>query len=145
MRFDDTLAGILRRRGRDDSGAAAVEFALIAPLLLMMLFGIVCFGYFFLVAHSVQQLAAETARTSIRGITAAEREMVAQQFVAGAAMDFPFLRQDAINAVIDVTSGSEAAILVEVTYDLTGSIVGIADGFLGFDISSITASSYVTY
>lgn len=35
----------LRRRNRDERGAAAVEFALILPIFLILLFGIIDFGY----------------------------------------------------------------------------------------------------
>lgn len=37
--------GILRGRRRHDRGAAAVEFALVLPILCMLLFGIVSFGF----------------------------------------------------------------------------------------------------
>lgn len=48
-----------RRTGR---GAAAVEFALVLPLLLMLVFGIVDFGRLFFAQVSVTQAAREGAR-----------------------------------------------------------------------------------
>ena len=61
-RFSNSLRAF---RG-GEKGAVAVEFALIAPLLIALVFGIISFGYLFGVSHSVQQLAAEAARVSVR-------------------------------------------------------------------------------
>ena len=54
-------------RGRDvgrraDRGAAAVEFALIAPLLLFLLFAIIGYGYMLSFRQALSQGAAEGAR-----------------------------------------------------------------------------------
>lgn len=46
-----------------ERGAVAVEFALVAPLLLVLLVAIVEFAYFFNLQISVTQAAREAART----------------------------------------------------------------------------------
>ena len=46
-----------KRRGRE--GAAAVEFALVGPILVLLLIAIVVYGGWFLMAQSVQALASE--------------------------------------------------------------------------------------
>jgi Flp pilus assembly protein TadG len=61
-----TIMSRLRRFDRAQSGASA-EFALIMPVFLAMLFGIVVFGAYLGVVHDVQQLAAEAARSSVAG------------------------------------------------------------------------------
>ena len=55
------LGGRLRRRAR---GAAAVEFALIVPLLAVVLFGIINYGDMLSVRQSVSQAASEGARAA---------------------------------------------------------------------------------
>lgn len=50
----------IRRLG--DRGAAAVEFALILPLLLLFLFGVVQFGFMFSVYNTMVHAAREGAR-----------------------------------------------------------------------------------
>jgi Flp pilus assembly protein TadG len=42
-------------------GASAVEFAMLLPQFLMLVFGIVVFGAYLTMVHGVQQLAAEAA------------------------------------------------------------------------------------
>ncbi|MGY4226729.1 Flp pilus assembly protein TadG [Bradyrhizobium sp. USDA 4503] len=56
------------------SGASAVEFALMLPLFLAFIFGIIVFGSYLAMVHGVQQLAAEAARSSIAGMTDTERK-----------------------------------------------------------------------
>ena len=59
------------------SGAAAVEFALVAPLLVALLLGIVAFGSFLGFAHGLQSIASEAARAAIAGLDSAERVALA--------------------------------------------------------------------
>lgn len=49
---------------RPETGAAAVEFALVVPVLLMLVFGIVNFGQFLSVRQAATQAAAEGARAA---------------------------------------------------------------------------------
>jgi Flp pilus assembly pilin Flp len=51
-----------RRRG--DNGAAAVEFALVVPLLFLLLFGIISYGVMLSFRQSLSQAAAEGARAA---------------------------------------------------------------------------------
>lgn len=51
-----------RRLARDKRGAAAVEFALIAPIFLGLVFSILEAGYFFFVTSAVDQANARAAR-----------------------------------------------------------------------------------
>jgi Flp pilus assembly pilin Flp len=52
----------LSKRLRDDRGASAVEFAIIASLLLMILFGTIQFGLIFNRYQGVQAASRESAR-----------------------------------------------------------------------------------
>jgi Flp pilus assembly protein TadG len=60
-----------RRRGRvgADRGAAAVEFALLLPLLLLLLFGIIDFGRALNAQITLTQAAREGARLAALGNT----------------------------------------------------------------------------
>lgn len=56
---------VFRRRG--DGGAAAVEFALIVPILAALLLGIIQFGWYFFIANSTSSAAREAARRVVVG------------------------------------------------------------------------------
>ena len=53
---------VTRRRRRDDSGSAAVEFALIAPILLTLVFGIIQYGWYFYAMQAGASAVGDAAR-----------------------------------------------------------------------------------
>jgi|1185.fasta_scaffold51451_2 Flp pilus assembly protein TadG len=56
------MAGLRAARRRRDRGAAAVEFALVAPLLFIVLFGIIDYGIWFADSISARQAVRDGAR-----------------------------------------------------------------------------------
>jgi Flp pilus assembly protein TadG len=109
--------GSVNRRAflRGSSGASAVEFAIIAPLLILFMMSIVYFGLYISASHSVQQLAADGARASVAGLGDPERRTLTIDYVNGAAPDYFLLDPDQIN--VGVVSDGSDAVTVTVTYD----------------------------
>jgi Flp pilus assembly protein TadG len=71
------VLGVLCRRARSgapDQGAAAVEFALVVPILLMLVFGILSFGVLFAQSLALSNSARESARGAVVAAQAADRE-----------------------------------------------------------------------
>ncbi|MFB6420113.1 MULTISPECIES: TadE/TadG family type IV pilus assembly protein [Bradyrhizobium] len=104
-------------------GASAVEFALITPLFLLMLFGIVIFGGYLTMVHGVQQLAAEAARSSVAGISDSERNTIATGYVSAHASTYPLLDPGKLAVSAAPSSSAANVYVVTVTYDASGSIV----------------------
>ncbi|GEP36937.1 hypothetical protein NPS01_06000 [Nocardioides psychrotolerans] len=77
---------LLRRRSgrRAERGAAALEFALIAPLLMLMLIGIITYGYMLSFRQSLSQAAAEGARAAAVAPLSANRAALATSAVGSA-------------------------------------------------------------
>jgi Flp pilus assembly protein TadG len=57
-----TLSYRLRRRARDERGQALVEFAVVLPVLILIIMGIVYFGRYMNYSNQMTQLAEEGAR-----------------------------------------------------------------------------------
>ena len=92
------------RSARDDSGAAAVEFALVLPILLVLVFGIVDFGRLYFTQITLTDAAREGARVlalegaSGSGYTAAQADTDAQTRVLGAVTG--------VSGTVAVTTGA---------------------------------------
>ena len=56
----------LLRRGRGEEGAAAVEFAIVIPLLLLLLAGFFDFGWLFYWQHTVTNASRAGARYAVQ-------------------------------------------------------------------------------
>ncbi|MGB7319032.1 MAG: TadE/TadG family type IV pilus assembly protein [Planktotalea sp.] len=130
---------------RKEDGAVAIEFTLLAPILFALLFGIICIGYAIGISHSIHQLATSAARASLEGITTAERKALADTYLANAGQYFPLLDASAIDAVASVTEGDAAHISIQVSYALDASVLSIANGFLGLEMSDLSAGAYLAY
>ena len=139
------MTNIISRFKNDQSGAVAVEFVLIAPTLFALLFGIIVVGYFMGVSHSVSQLAAGAARSSVAGLDTAERKELADAYLAEASVRYPLLIQGSVTPVVSFDEAGSAGITVAVSYDLDGSLLEIANGFLGFGFTTIDGSAYLAY
>lgn len=70
------------RRGPNDGGVASVEFALVVPLLVLLLFGLVIAGSVYLDQLNLQSAARNAARagsiSSTTACTTAQAELAAQ-------------------------------------------------------------------
>lgn len=102
-----------KRRSR--RGSVAVEFALVSPILILMLIGMIVYGGWFWLAHSVQSLAYESARASLGGLDAAERHQLALDFVAARG---PQIGVPVSASSVAVTSDNQV-VQVSINYDVS--------------------------
>lgn len=124
-------------------GAIAVEFAIIAPLFLMIVFGIVMYGSYLAVIHGVQQLAAEAARSSIAGLNESERSSLANAYVTGNVKSYPLI-DPARLTVNAATSGSDANVfIVSVNYDASGMFIYSLPTFVPVPPSTVVRSAAI--
>lgn len=61
----------------DESGAAALEFGLVAPVFIMLVIGIMIYGIYLTSWIAVIEAASDAARASVAGLSTAERESLA--------------------------------------------------------------------
>lgn len=121
--------GIAKKRGtpvkalalhyrRESGGSAAIEFALLCPVLLLLLLGILAYGLYFFAAHSAAHIAANAARASVAGISDAEREMLARNAVADELKSHPiFLAPSKVVVSAGRISADPTSYRVAITVD----------------------------
>ena len=128
----------------NQSGATAVEFAIMLPIFLALIFGIVVFGSYLTMVHGVQQLAAEAARTSVAGLSDVERNSLATSYVTSSVGGYPLLDAAKVN-VVAAPSGSDANVyIVTVNYDASSSFI-FSLPFVPPLPSSISRSAVIPY
>lgn len=120
----------LRRLCQQEQGASAIEFAIIAPVFLTVVFGILAYGIYLGSAHSVEQLAADAARASVAGITDAERTQIATQHVANNAPDYPLLSAAKVSVVAGASPTDPSQFRVSVRFDASDLPIWIMADFV---------------
>lgn len=124
-------------------GAIAVEFAILAPVFLMMVFGIIMYGSYLAVIHGVQQLAAEAARSSVAGLNESERSSLANAYVTGNVNSYPLI-DPARLTVSAATSGADANVfIVSVNYDASGMFIYSLPSFVPVPPTRVVRSAAI--
>lgn len=92
----NTGAGAAGRRrilalAHGTEGAAALEFAILSPIYFLMMAGMMAYGIYFGAANSVQQIAADAARTAVAGLDPAERKALVASYIQANAGGYVFI------------------------------------------------------
>ncbi|MBD3846821.1 Flp pilus assembly protein TadG [Bosea sp. OAE752] len=116
------MAASLERLTRDEGGTSAIEFAFVAPVLLILLFGIMGYGYVFGIYHSIQQIAAEAARSSVAGLSDTERAQIAKDYVAANAQAYAFIDPSKVKVRTSQTGPQQQSFEIAVSYDMSGTV-----------------------
>lgn len=114
------------RRIRREQGASAVEFALVLPLLLVLVLGAIDWGYYLFTAEIVGNAAREGARA---GSLQAQNDAAAQTEAARSAT--AYLTNGGLtasNASVNVVLEA-GSVAVDIRYP-TPSLTGMSDIFL---------------
>jgi Flp pilus assembly protein TadG len=111
---------MIRRWLTNEDGAAAVEFAFIGPVMIVMLMGIVSYGGCFWMSHSLQQLANDSARATIGGLSSAERYSLAQATMSSEVQTYPSL-SPALTTLSESENAGAQTVTVAVSYDASTS------------------------
>lgn len=99
---------------RSREAGAAVEFAIIGPVLIVLLAGIFTYGGYFLTAHTVQQITNDAARAAIAGLDDEERAALARGAAEAGLRAQAFMRGDLAQVQI---SRDGATLSVGLVYD----------------------------
>jgi Flp pilus assembly protein TadG len=121
----------LVRMCRSEDGQALVEFALIVPILLLLVVGLVDFAR----AWNTQQVLTDTARESLRNSVVANPDFTQEQMRSqiDAALRRASLDPDKADVTVDgwkAGTGTPARISIEYEYDFDflGPLIGWAVG-----------------
>lgn len=106
---------------RGEKGAAAIEFALIAPALIMLLFAILVYSTYFAAYLGVRQAAAEAARASLAGLSTIERRTLAVARAEQVLDQYGLMLASGTRPVVTAAAGAAGTFRIDITYDISGS------------------------
>lgn len=132
-----------RRFGEDRSGTAAVEFAIIAPVFLMMVLGMLAFGIYLGAAHSVRQLVSDVARATISGATEQERQLIATNFIAVNVDNYAFIEIEDLEISVRDSESVPNQFVVEISYDASELPIWGFSKFVPAPSKTITATAAI--
>lgn len=107
----------LTRLSKDRAGTSALEFAIIAPLFFLVLFTLIAYGIYLSVTHSVQQVAADAARTAVAGLNPTERVTLVHRYLETSRLDYSFLNRAKMQVVVTDDAANPEQFTVTITYD----------------------------
>ena len=136
----------LRNRLRQERGAELIEMALVLPLLLLIIMGIIDFGFMFREMNVVTNAAREGARTGILpDYDDADIQARVQQYMTAAGIDVTCPSADCVvlSPVISVTapSGTFQARDVRVTIFHDWTFLSPFAAMFGGSFTSVALSS----
>lgn len=114
------------KKKRNRNGAATVEFAVVLPLLLLIIFGIIEFGHAFLTQYTISGAAYEGARTAVLpGSTNTLVTTKVANVLSGAGLTYSSCITNPVN-VTSAKAGDPVSVTVTVIYNpLSGLIPGL--------------------
>jgi Flp pilus assembly protein TadG len=116
-RHGRAASATLRRLASNDAGAAALEFAIVGPVFLLLGVGMIAYAIYFGASHSLQQLAADAARTSIAGLSSGERNALVSTFLDNNAGAYPFIIRHSLTYAVEPRANDPNEYSVTLKYD----------------------------
>jgi Flp pilus assembly protein TadG len=136
----------LRGRFWKDTGAtSAIEFALVSPVLFLLMFGIITFGVQYSTRVALTYAASEGGRAAVAGLTDAERTSLARAAI-----------QSTLVALSPLVNAANATVSINLSSQSGGENIGISIVYAQTDfatmpfmpdlsnLSPVTVNYYVT-
>ncbi|TMJ40082.1 MAG: pilus assembly protein [Alphaproteobacteria bacterium] len=129
--------------GRDCSGVAAIEFAVLAPVFVLILIGIAAYGIYFSAISSLQELTADAARASVAGVSATERETIVTTYVAQSSPQYQLLQGHPITVTTAPFPGDPTRYSVTLRTDISDLPLQMSSGIIPMPSAVIQRTAVV--
>ncbi|KPP81211.1 MAG: hypothetical protein HLUCCA04_09475 [Oceanicaulis sp. HLUCCA04] len=126
---------------RDTRAVSAVEFALLAPVMILLLVGTIAYGLLFSTHISLQQLTAEAARSSIAGLSGDERAAIVEAHVADTLPRYFLIDPERASVAVETPRTGYSEIVVR--YDASAHPAYVFRGLLPLPSDQVTYSQII--
>ncbi|BAI98389.1 hypothetical protein Sj15T_34660 [Sphingobium sp. TA15] len=127
-----------------ERGLAALEFALLAPALLMLVFAVVLYSFYFAALMGVRHAAVEGARAAVAGLSTTERTALAQSRARAVVDGYGALLAAGGGPMVTAGPDATGTFRVRVSYDMSGSPMMRYATFIPMPSPTVSASIVVT-
>ncbi|MDX2290554.1 MAG: TadE/TadG family type IV pilus assembly protein [Hyphomicrobiaceae bacterium] len=107
-----------------------MEFAIVLPVFLLILFAMLAYGLYLGAAHGTAQLAADAARASVSGLSDAERQSIATEHIRTAAGSYPLLDATKVSVEAGPLPADTTQFRVAVRYNADDLPIWVFEGLL---------------
>ena len=128
---------------KDCRGVAALEFAIIAPVFVLLLLGIAAYGIYFSAISSLQELTADAARASVAGVTADERQTLVSTYVTQSTPQYKLLQGHPITVTTAPFPGDPTRYTVTLQTDISNLPLQVQSGIIPMPSSTIQRTAVV--
>lgn len=122
------------------TGSAAIEFAVLTPIFLVFILGIVCYGSYFWLAHSIQQLANDAARSAVAGLSGSERQSLAQGTLNAEIGNYGMLNPTLASVNYQ---GTQQVFSISISYNAAGTPFFVAANLIPMPSTTIVRSAAI--
>jgi Flp pilus assembly protein TadG len=129
----------------DRNGVAALEFAIVTPVLLLMVLAMIAFGTYLVFLHQLQELSSSAARSSVAGLSQAERDTIAQAFVANAVAQSAILNPSDLTVTTATTGTPASNYTVTVSYTLKDTPIPMLSKLISVPLNNISRTSTIEF
>ncbi len=123
---------------------AALEFAVLAPVLLLLVFSTIIYSIYFTSLIGVRQAASEGARAGLAALSASERNQLAEERAREVVENFRSIMGGDNEVAIVTQSQSSDVFEITVSYDMSASPIMAYARFLPLPSSTVEATVKVT-
>jgi len=113
MKFPEIHHRFIQNR----QAASAIEFAIVGPLFILIIFGMIAYGIYLGAAINVEQLAADAARASLAGLDEEERQELATEFIKTNSAEYMLIQPEHISVSVAASKIDPNQFKVAVRYD----------------------------
>ena len=125
-------------------GIAALEFALVTPALLMLIFAVIIYSFWFSALLGVRHAAAEGARAAMAGLSSSERADLARSRAQAVINGYGALLGSGGAPDIQAQPDSVGQFKVQVRYDMSRSPLIRYASFIPLPSTTLGATVIVT-
>lgn len=105
---------------RDKTATAAIEFAILAPIFILVVLSMIGYGIYLSASHAVQQITADAARAAVAGLNPRERADLASSFVRNAVGNYAFITASNLAVEVKDDPGNTDQFTVTIDFDARG-------------------------